>query len=463
MVESTRTLRYSQYSRRALRSRGNHLRKVAGTLLQLREMAITNDKQLAQSLYDEWDGGNGTPKSKLERRTWNDGAAHGRRFDRFIEQHLGIVTTKRSKQSRRIQELEDQIRSLRAHPVGSEPTEVEQYLNQSRESCLSALRVWNDPIASFRTGTFSLLFVAAWNSLAIAMLIRAGVEWREVDDDGQPILRDGSFISVSTYELINRSLPDKKLLGIRKNLAIWIDIRNSVAHRLVPGLDIQMIPWAQAGLLNYERILTEEFGKEYSLASSLSVPLQLSGFRNPDSLRSLKAAQSQLPLDVQAILSNAASVSAELLDDPMYTLRVAFIPVVRSSGRSPDSAAYFIRPEEVSPELEEVISSYVIIPKAMPPRIPDHKPSAVVERVRLRIPYNFNTNDHARAARYLKIRPERDELDETRDPDYCVYIEQFGGYLYTDAWINRLVDQLSTADGYREATGRVAVRRSSSG
>jgi hypothetical protein len=37
---------------------------------------------------------------------------------------------------------------------------------------MAALRIWNDPTARFRTGGFALLFVAAWNSLAIAALQR---------------------------------------------------------------------------------------------------------------------------------------------------------------------------------------------------------------------------------------------------------------------------------------------------
>ena len=33
------------------------------------------DEELAERLYAEWDGGRGTSKSELERRTWGDGSS----------------------------------------------------------------------------------------------------------------------------------------------------------------------------------------------------------------------------------------------------------------------------------------------------------------------------------------------------------------------------------------------------
>lgn len=55
-----------------------------------------DDVELANRLLAEWDEGRGTSKSDIERREWGDGGAHGRRFDRFIRQTLGVATTKRS-------------------------------------------------------------------------------------------------------------------------------------------------------------------------------------------------------------------------------------------------------------------------------------------------------------------------------------------------------------------------------
>jgi len=44
-------------------------------------------------LVARWDEGRGATKSQLECLVWDGGAAHGRHFDRFVRQVLGIATT----------------------------------------------------------------------------------------------------------------------------------------------------------------------------------------------------------------------------------------------------------------------------------------------------------------------------------------------------------------------------------
>ena len=104
-----------------------------------------------------------------------------------------------------------------------------------------------------------------------------------------------------------------------------------------------MIPKAQAGLLNFEEALIAGFGQEFALAGSLTVPLQLSGFRDPSVLSSRKKMQAQLPLDVQALLTRADEVDPDLLADRTFQMRVAFVPVVPASGRNPDAVSYFVK------------------------------------------------------------------------------------------------------------------------
>jgi hypothetical protein len=246
-----------------------------------RQVPHEDDVELAHALLAEWNDGEGASKSELERRVWNDGSSHGRRFDRFIRENLGVPTTKRSKQTDRIADLERQVRGLGRAPVGSEPTLWEIQLQHARNSCVAALRTWNDPTATFRTGAFSLMFVAAWNSLAIALIDRGNGEWRKVDRAGAVKIKDGVEQSLDTVDLAALAFPGGERRGLRENIRFWLDLRNCVAHRHLPGLDTSVIAYAQAGLLNIEGVLADEFGPEYSLSETLSVPLQLSGFRDP--------------------------------------------------------------------------------------------------------------------------------------------------------------------------------------
>jgi hypothetical protein len=412
------------------------------------------DIALAQRLFDEWNDGKGTSKSAIERREWNDGTAHGRRFDRFIRQALGESTTRSSKQTDRIADLEKQLRRAGHVPVGVRAESWFVQLQNSRAAALAALRIWNDPTASFRTGSFSLLFVAAWNSLAIALLQRRKEEWRELDEAGQPKLVDGHEMSQDTSKLVEAALFGTEWHGTRENTQRWIELRNLVAHRCLPALDVVVIPWAQAGLLNFERVLAEEFGDDYLLAESLSVPLQISGFRDPGVLGSLKALQSSLPLDVQTFIAKADEVPDELLSDPSYMLRVAFIPVVPASGRSPDAVAYFVKPGEVPEDLAGQIQEFVVLRKLGSVPRPNLNAKQVVAAVGPAIPYVLNARHHTNASRNLKVRPVTSGEDQSKtDLAFCEYVPAAKLHLYNQAWVDRLKGELSTADGFRQATG----------
>lgn len=232
---------------------------------------------------------------------------------------------------------------------------------------------------------------------------------------------------------------------------------NAVAHRYLPALDVSVIPHAQAGLLNFERTIVDEFGEEYQLGDKLSVPLQLSGFRDPDVLASRQRAQRALPLDVQALLGRAAEATPELLADDTFMMRVAFVPAVVSSGRNPDAVAYFVRPGEVPTELAETLERYVVLPKAARGPRPSIGGKDVVAEVQRRIPFRFNTNDHAAVARHLGVRPGRGEPDRSLDEMFCDYVSAAKIYVYNQQWIDRVVDAVSTEHGFHEATGRAPV------
>lgn len=415
------------------------------------------DIALARKLLADWDEGRGTSKSQLEIKTWNDATSHGRRFDRFVRRTLGVSTSKPSRQTDRISDLEQQIRSLGHLPKGAKTTDWEIQLAHARRSCLEALRIWNDPVAAFRAGAFSLLFVAAWNGLAIALLQKAGLEWRKLDKAGNPISIKGTEQALKTDQLLSKALPSDERRGVRKNVGFWIDLRNAVAHRHLPALDITIIPFAQAGLLNIESVLAEEFGSEYSLTESLSVPLQLSGFRDPGVLGSRRKLQASLPLDVQALLSRANEVEEDLLSDETYMLRVAFLPAVPASGRNPDAVAYFLKPGEVPTELGEALERYVLLPKVSMGERPNFAANQVIEEVVRRTGFKFNSGLHLEAARRIGIRPPSGEDDRTIDLRYAEYITSFKRYLYSQAWIDLLVEKLHTTDGFKQLTGRVPV------
>ncbi len=353
----------------------------------LRETVIVNsdtsyeNRELAQRLLSEWQAGK--PKSRIERETWNDGRSHGRHFDRFIFENLGVRTVQKSKLSDRVAELETQIRSLGAVPRGAVEHSWERQLQHARESCTAALRIWNDPAASFRTGAFSLLIVTACNALCIAILQKREEEWKAVNTDSDGF-NAGTDRALGTVELLNKAFPDASQHGLRENLKLWINLRNAVAHRCLEALDHCMIPQAQAAVLNFENVVRDEFGSEFGLGEHLSVPLQLSGFRDPGVLASRKKLQASLPPDVQHLLAQPELEHPELLADSTFSLRIAFIPMVSATTNNPDAIAYFAKPGEVPEDVEKSIGKFLVIPKAYTKR-PELRAMQVIKIVQDRI------------------------------------------------------------------------------
>ncbi len=410
------------------------------------------EKSLAESLLARWNSGEGESKSELEREVWDDGSSHGRRFDRFVFRALGVSTKKTAKSTTQIEELERQVRSLGAQPMTCVAREWELQLAHSRQTMLSALRIWNDPTTASRTGAFALLLVAAWNALALARLQRDEREWRKLDNDGEPVKVAGVPQAIDTREAIDLAFPGDGLRGLRENVRLWIDLRNSVAHRYLPALDLSIIPEAQAAALNYENVIVDTFGPEYALAEHLSVPLQLSGFRDPGVLASRKKLLAGLPLDVQVLLCRTESESPDLLSDPSYRLRIAFIPAAIASGNGADAIAHFVKPGEVPEALDEALSNVVVIAKTLVDKC-RHGGRTATRAIAEAIPFRLTEADHKRVGQALKVRSADGTPERTLKPEYAKYVEAAKIYTYSDGWIDLVIEELSDPERFESLVG----------
>jgi len=253
--------------------------------------------------------------------------------------------------------------------------------------------------------------------------------------------------------LIDRAFTGAANLGLRENLGVWIGLRNCVAHRHLPTLDYTVMPHAQATLMNFERVIVDEFGAEYALAERLSVPLQLQGFRDPDVLASRKNLQSSLPLDVQHLLARPEQDNPALTTDDTFMLRVLFMPFVPASEKSPDAVAYFVKPGEVTEAMAESIEQYMVLPKGFATK---HSllPMEVIRQVSQRTGWKFDTNLHAAEGRNLGARSPKGEPNATVDIRFANYDTAFKQYAYTPQWVEHLCKVISTAEGFRKATGK---------
>lgn len=414
-------------------------------------------RRVAEEIHGRWQAGEA--KSQLEIEYWDDATSHGKRFTGYVKRWLGLETEKKSGQSEHIERLEA---LLRAHGVS--PTDAgdlaEEYrlLAKAREAALGAVRVYNDPTAGFRTETFIVLMVIGWNALFQAILERDKTDYYARDDDGKQILIDGRAKVKETWDLAGLAIAGPEKKAVRANLDFFLRLRNQIAHRYLPALDLQVASEAQAMLLNFEVLVAEQFGEEATLGERLTVPLQLSAFRNTDWLRSLKRAQGQLPTDVQDFLArHRMEVDEDVLRSTEYALQVFFVPITANRERSADAVVQFIRPGAVPADVEEALQQLAVVTKPKRIAVASNdllRPTEVVNLVSARLPFRFTSDTHQRAWKYYKVRPATGSAEpDGTDDRYCCYDRLSRGYGYTRAWVELLVADLSDPDSYEAAIG----------
>lgn len=413
--------------------------------------------KLANEMLERFQAGES--KSTLEIEYWNDGTSHGKRFTSFVRKHLGVETESRSRQTQELERLRNLLRRSGISPSQAGDLTVEDRLvAKAREAALAAIRHYNDPTAGFRTDGFIVWMVIAWNALLQALLERDGVDYYDQDENGKIIEIGGRAKVKGTWDLLTLALGGDDHRALRFNLDFFLNLRHLIEHRYIPALDIALASEAQAMLLNFETVLTREFGEEAAIGSHLVIPLQLSMLRPEAQIQSFKQLQSQIPVDVLEFLNrHRQEVPTEVLRSHEYALPIFFVPVAANRERSADAVVHFVRPGQVSKEIEKALQHLAVVPKPkLVPVVGENlfRPQEVVNLVRARLPFRFSLNLHARCWRHYGVRPASgDSEPAATDPEFCVYDKLSRSYGYTEQWIDYLVAELSDADRYQQVVG----------
>lgn len=113
--------------------------------------------------------------------------------------------------------------------------------------------------------------------------------------------------------------------AIRKNIELFIPLRNKLEHKFLPELDANIFAECQALLLNFDKIVEKEFGEDYCLRESLSFALQLF-----PSSRTL-AMGIKMSKDAQKITrfidKYRASISTDIMQSGEYSFKAFLIQV----------------------------------------------------------------------------------------------------------------------------------------
>jgi len=200
-------------------------------------------------------------------------------------------------------------------------------------------------------------------------------------------------------------------------------------------------------LFNYESLLINLFGDAYALNESLVYSLQFSHLRKPEQKYASKVALSKDLQDIVGYVKTFRdSLSNEVFNSQEFSVKLIQIPKISNTNRA-DLAVEFVRWDELSDADKEAFEKIAAIVKDRKVRVEATnvgklKPSGVVASVLEEYPAsNFNMYTHTCLAKLFEIRPyEEDEDPFDTDTKFCHYDEVHSDYVYTEEWVELIVD-----------------------
>jgi len=340
-------------------------------------------------------------------------------------------------------------------------------LKGARDEAVLAVELYNQPTQPRRLEGFYVHIHLAWLYLLHAKFRRDGVDFRYRRPDGRLERVDGE---PKTWELA-RCVEDEwpAVHPVRKNLELTVALRNKIEHRFTSMDAVAEVTagYAQAMLINFETTLTDEFGVGHSLARRLRFPIFLSSITTSSMEESLRQ-QARVPAAVRNLLAEfEAGLGEEITGDQRYEFRIRLIPHTGPRSDS-DLAMSFIREDELNDEQREVLAvlgrSGTVIVRQQIRSVASHglmRPGAAAAAIEARIPFKFSVyGPFPRAWKALKARPSQDSsTPERTDERYCTYDEPHGDYLYTPAFVDKVVRNCRTASKFRNFIGRDPVAK----
>lgn len=341
---------------------------------------------------------------------------------------------------------------------------VSDNVEKCRSSAIAAVDAYNRPGPRFRTAQYVVLIIMAWTALFHAVFYRKSKRpWFRKPGKGNGVRYvkvDGDPKHWDLSECL-RQYFDEKNPPERKNLEFLIGLRNKIEHRHLPELDLALYGECQAALLNLEELLVQEFGPKCALAEQLAVSLQFSRTTPDERMKAIKALASNTARSVKEYVERfRGSLPGPLLNSMKYSFTVYLVPNVANRASAADAAVQFIKFDEANAaERERLEKLNVLIKEKHIPivNLDLRKPGEVVQELKGRVPFPVDLHIHTCAWKYYEVRPSGgDAHPERTRSEYCIYDGAHEDYVYTKAWVEKLVRDLADPAEYERVVGKPA-------
>lgn len=329
----------------------------------------------------------------------------------------------------------------------------------SKQEALEAVDHYNRPLAARGLEGFLVHMHIAWLYLMHAEFARDKIDYRyrlpngRLDKiDGEP--RRWDLAKCVRYRFSQENDP------VRKNLEMSILLRNKVEHRHERNLGVVAAGKAHALLINYQEELISQFGEKHSLGDSLRFPVFLSSLIG-DGNEFVKALNSLPTATRNALAKFEADLDPAVSSDPRYEFRVVLTQKVGPRGAS-DVAIEFVRDADLTDEQRELFKTLgkdgkVLVREQLRPvaDLDGMRPKDAVAKIDARVPFEFGMHHFTEMWRHLKVRPPTgDQHPERTMEQYCIYDRVHRDYVYTPAFVEKVLAEIGTAAKFAKVFGK---------
>ncbi|MER8845777.1 DUF3644 domain-containing protein [Mesorhizobium australicum] len=298
----------------------------------------------------------------------------------------------------------------------------DERLIRAREAMTLAVQIFNSAALKFKAEVFCVLSNIAWTYLLHEYYQQQGVAI--VDPAGNSLLL-GHMIERQDCPLTD---------GTRDNLRVIKNLRDKVEHLLMGKADIQWMPLFQACCLNFDKALCDMFGDKLTLSHDLSFALQ---FARLNINQASMVNQYEIPEHIASLDAHLMEgLTAEQLANIEFQFKVIYTLDVASKSKA---HFQFFKPDSAEGKEIHNVLGYLKAADEMYPV----KAGKVPNLVREKSGVHFTGNDHIKAWRHYKVRPKtKAAVPENTNKDYCIYHTAHGDYTYSQAWVDKLAEDI---------------------
>lgn len=336
-------------------------------------------------------------------------------------------------------------------------------LEESKRQALVAIDFYNRSGDKRSLHDFVVHMHLAWLHLLHAEFEQAGTSYVYRDTRRRRIVRvDGEPKTWDLERCLAERYPPND--PVRANLQFFVALRNRIEHRYQHGLAALTSGMSHALVINYETERVARFGREFSLADELRFPVFLEAL-TPAGLADLKKAARSLPRGTRNFLTRYRdSLDPSVRDSDHFDYRLMLTPL-KGPKTEADLAITYVRSEDLTEEKVRQLQAAGQVGVAITvekQRDVMHKdelaPAEVVKLVAADVPYVFNMWHHTRLVAHHRLKPDPGDPAKT-DVRYCLYDRPWRKHVYTQAWVQKLIEDYGTPEQLAAVVGKAPPRK----